>query len=181
MRRIGVVLLVLACTGLWCARAVGQESGRESTIVAASNDAGEKLRMLRTFALFVNGADRLLPMAMEDAIAIHLANMGKSVVSREKVESAVGDYLQQKEKEKSTQTVNAIQIGKAVGADSIIIGTMVVTTLDDNKPFVMIASFQFVEVASQRTLLRVLFEFGESKSLSAIAERLTGILKQNMR
>lgn len=177
MKRVIVFLILIACIGL--SPALFAQGGKtESTIVSISKT---KLETTGTIAIFLNGNDSLLTRIVEDALAIHLTNAGFAVTNREKLEKSVGEEIAKKRKEKEGGSVNALEIGKAVNVDSIVTGTVIIESVEQKSLLVKIASFQLMDVAGEKALIRFLSEPEKGKSFSEITKVFVNILKQNMK
>lgn len=176
---IKILAISLVCIGL-SAPVLAQEKSGTSPIIAVSKEAKAKLKATRTTAIFLNGNDPLLTRIVEDALAIHLTNAGFSVINREMLEKSVGEQVAKKKKEKAEGAINALEIGIAVNADSILTGTIVIESGEQRSLLTKVASFQLVDVASGKTMINVLFESEKGNSLSETAKRFADILKQNM-
>ena len=149
--------------------------------VAVSQEVKTKIKTGGTVAIFLNGNDALFTKVMEDALAIQLINTGFAVVPREKLEKTVGEQIEKKRKEKTEGGINALEIGKAINADSIITGTVFVEPGEQKSFSVKIASFQLIDASTEKSLLNLLFEFDKGKSLTEVSRVFIDTVKQNMR
>ena len=156
-----------------------QEKCDSSSLVALSRDTKVKLKSGGKYAIFLSGNDALFTRIMEDALSIHLTNAGFAVASRERLEKTVGDEMNKKRKEKAEGAINALEIGKAVGADCIIIGTVIIE-IGEQSTFVKIASFQLVAVENEKTLISHLLESEKGKLISDTAKEFVNLLKQHI-
>lgn len=180
MRKVITILTIIACIGfspILCA----QENDTRSPLISISKEAKTKLKTTGTVAIFLNGNDTLLTKIVEDAFAIHLTNAGFTVTNREKLEKSVGEQIAKKRKEKEATSVNALDIGKAVNADCILTGTVIIESAEQKSLLVKIASFQLLDVTSEKALIRFLSEPEKGKSFSEITGEFVGILKRNMK
>ncbi len=178
MKKVIIILTIIACIGP-PPSLFAQEKGVLSPIMAVPKEAKTKLKTLRTIAIFLSGNDSLLTRIAEDTLGINLTNAGFTVINRETLEKAVGEQVAKKKKEKVEGAINALEIGKAVNADSILTGTVVIESTEQTL-LVKIASFQLVAVSTEKTLVSILFEFEKGKSFSETAKGFVDILKQNM-
>jgi len=176
---ITFLAITVLCIGL-STSLLAQEKGSISLITAVTKNAKDKLKTDQTIAIFLSGNDSLLIRILEDALAIHLANEGFTIVNRELLEKGVGEEVARKKKEKKEGTINALEIGKAVNADSILTGTVIIESGEEKSLLIKIASFQFVDVASGKTLLSILFESERGRSFSETAQSFVEIIKQSM-
>jgi len=177
-KTITFLVTTIICIGL-STILLAQEKDSKSPIISVSKEAKTKLKAVQTIAIFLNGNDSLLTRIVEDTIGIYLSNSGFMVTSREILEKTVGEEMTKKRKEKVGRAVSALEVGKAVNANSILTGT-VITESSEGKPLIKIASFQLADVASGENLLNILFEPEKGKSFSGIAQEVVDILKQNM-
>ncbi|MFQ5787120.1 MAG: hypothetical protein ACE5H1_03990, partial [Thermodesulfobacteriota bacterium] len=76
--------------------------------------------------------------------------------------------------------INALEIVRKVNADAILTGTVFIVSDDQQSLFVKMASFQIVEVESEKTLISILFEFEKGKTFSDITKGFVDILRQNL-
>ena len=178
MKKVIIILTIIACIGP-PPSLFAQEKGVLSPIMSVSKEAKAKLKTARTIAIFLNGNDSLLTRIAEDTLGINLTNAGFTVINRETLEKAVGEQVAKKKKEKAEGAINALEIGKAVNADSILTGTVVIESTEQTL-LVKIASFQLVAVSTEKTLVSILFEFEKGRSFSETAKGFVDILKQNM-
>ncbi|OQX52258.1 MAG: hypothetical protein B5M53_09085 [Candidatus Cloacimonas sp. 4484_209] len=180
MKKVIIILTIIACIGP-PPSLFAQEKGVLSPIMSVPKEAKAKLKTARTIAIFLNGNDSLLTRIAEDTLSINLTNAGFTVINRETLEKAVGEQVAKKKKEKAEGAINALGIGKAVNADSILTGTVIIESSKDKLVLVRIASFQLVDVLSGKTLINILFESEKGKPFSEIANGFVAVLKQNMR
>lgn len=180
MKKIMIILAVITCIGL-PTKVVAQERGAIYPLMAVSKEAKVKLKADRKIAIFLNGNDPLLKRIAEDSLSIHLNNAGFVSINREVLEKSVGDQVAKKRKEKAEETLNALDIGKVVNADSILTGTVIMESGEQQSLLVKIASFQMVDIATGETLISALFEPEKGKSFSEVTKSFVEILKQNMR
>ena len=180
MKQRIAILVLIACVTL-SPILLAQESKTPLALVSISKETKTKLKTARTVAIFLNGNDTLLTRVVEDALAIHLTNSGFAVTNREKLEKSVGEQITKKRKEKEGGSVNALDIGKGVNADSIITGTVIIESVEQKSLLVRIASFQLLDVAGEKALVRFLSEPERGKSFSKITKEFVDILKQNMK
>lgn len=180
MRKVLIILTIIACIGLSPILSA-QENSTRSPLVSVSEEAKTKLKTAQTVAIFLSGNDPLLTRIIEDALAIHLTNAGFTVTNRETLEKSVGEQIAKKRKGKEGGAVNALEIGKAVSADSILTGTVIVKSVEQKSLLVKIASFQLLDVAGEETLVRFLSESEKGKSFSEVTGEFVDILKQNVR
>lgn len=177
---LSALLLLLACMG-HSNLLPAQEKGTIAPLISISKEAKGRLKAGETIALFLNGNDPLLTRIIDDALTIHLTNAGFVVPNREVLEKSVGEQLARKRKEKAEGAINALEIGKIANADSVLIGTVIIGSGEQQSLFVKVASFQLVDVERGRTLLALLFEFEKGKSFSEVASTFVEILRQSMR
>lgn len=175
---VPIVIIITICIG-FSTTSLAQEKSGISPTIAVSQEAKAKLKTARTTAIFLSGNDALLTRIVEDALAIHLTNAGFTVINREMLEKSVGEQVAKKKKEKAEGAINALEIGIAVNADSILTGTLIIESGDQKSLLVKIASFQLVDVANGKTLINVLIESEKGRSFSEIAKGFVEILKQN--
>lgn len=180
MRKVIAILTILACIELSPILSA-QENKPQPPLISISEEAKTKLKTAQTIAIFLNGNDALLTRIVEDSLAIHLTNAGFAVTNREKLEKSVGEQIAKKRKEKEAGSVNALEIGKAVNADFIITGTVIIESVEQKSLLVKIASFQLMDVAGEKTLIRFLSEAEKGMSFSGITKEFVDILKQNMK
>lgn len=180
MRKVVAISTIIACMALTPVLSA-QESKARAPLVSISKEAGVQLKTHKTVAIFLTGNDTLLTRIVEDALAIHLTNAGLAVTNREQLEKSVGEEIAKKRKEKEGGSVNALEIGKAVKADSIVTGTVIIESVEQKSLLVRIASFQLVDVAGEKTMIRFLSEPENGHSLSEITRQFVEILKQNMK
>jgi len=177
-KTITFLVTTIICIGL-STILLAQEKDTKSPIISVSKEAKTNLTKVQTIAIFLSGNDSLFTRIVEDTFGIYLSNSGFMVTSREMLEKALGEEMTKKRKAKVGGTVSALEVGKAVNANSILTGT-VITESSEGKPLIKIASFQLVDVTSGENLLSIFFESEKGESFSGIAKRLVHILKQNM-
>ena len=180
MKRLIKILIVVCCIGLSHASLFAQEKGNASPIVALSKDVKAKLKTGAKIAIFLSGNEPILTRLIEDALSIYLTNAGFTPINREKLEKGIGEQVIQKRKEKIEGAINALEVGKIVNSDSIITGTIIMESGEQKSIVVKIASFQLVDVASEKTLLSFLSEPEKGKSLLEMVKGFVDILKQNV-
>lgn len=182
MRKLMVILamITIACAGL-SPVLFAQTDEAQKPLISISKEAGTKLKTPGIVALFLSGNDTLLTRIAEDALAIHLTNATFSVVNREKLEKSIGQQLAIKRKAKEDESINALDIGKAVNASLILTGTVIVESVDEKSLLVKIASFQLLDVAAEKTLISFLSEPEMGKSFSEITKDFVDVIKQNMK
>ena len=155
-----------------------QEKEVQPTIMFAAKEA--KAKTVGTIAIFLNGNDPLLMRIVEDAFAIHLANGGFAVINREVLEKSVGEQVAKMRKDKSDRAINALEVSRALDANSIITGTLIVVESGEQSSLlVKIYSLQLIEASSGKTLINVLFESGKGRPIAEIANAFVNVLKQN--
>lgn len=179
MRKLIKILTITIISIVFSTSLFAQERSTISPITAVSKEAKAKLKTVRTIAIFLNGNDPLLIRIVEDAVAIHLSNIGFTVINREMLEKSVGEQVTKKKREKAEGAINALEIGSAVNADSILTGTLIIESGDQKSLLIKIASFQLVDVANGKTLINVLIESEKGRSFSETAKGFVEILKQN--
>jgi|GEM_PF-3571581 len=179
MKKLIKILMIIICIGL-STPLLAQEKSDISPIISVTKDAKTKIKTVRTIAIFLSGNDSLLTRIVDDALTIHLTNAGFTVINREMLEKSVGEQVAKKKKEKAEGAINALEIGVAVNADSILTGTIVIESGEQRALLIKVASFQLVDVASGKTLINVLFESEKGKSFSETAKGFVDILRQNM-
>jgi len=158
---------------------LAQASAPGRPLVSIAQEAKAKIKTTAAVAIFLNGNDALLTGIMEDALSIHLSNMGFTVVNREKLEKSVGEQIAKMSKEKEGRAVSALEIGRAVNADFILTGTVIVELAQDRPLLVKVASFQLIEVVSEKTLIGFLSEPEKGKSFSEMSGEFTDLVSQN--
>jgi hypothetical protein len=173
-----ILLITIICFGL-STPLLGQEKGGTSPIIAVSKEA--KLKTTRTTAILLSGNDPLLTRVVEDVLAIHLTNAGFTVINREILEKSVGEQVAKKKKEKAEGAINALEVGTAVNADSILTGTIVIESGEQRSLLTKVASFQLVDVASGKTIMSIVFEPEKGESFSKIGKGFVDVLKQAMK
>jgi len=179
MKKVLILLTIITCIGL-STPLLAQEKGSTSSIISISKEAKAKLKTGQTIAIFLSGNDSLLTRIVEDALAIHLTNAGFTVINREMLEKSVGEQVAKKKKEKTEVAINALEIGMAVNADSILTGTILIESGEQKSLIVKVASFQLVDVTSGKTLVNVLVESEKGNSLSETAKGFADVLRQNL-
>ena len=78
---IKIVTITIICI-VFSTSLFAQERSTISPITAVSKEAKAKLKTVRTIAIFLNGNDPLLIRIVEDAVAIHLNNIGFTVINK---------------------------------------------------------------------------------------------------
>jgi len=180
MRKVVIILTIIVCIGLSPILSA-QENEARTPLVSIAKEAKTKLKTQGTVAIFLNGNDTLLTRIVEDALAIHLTNAAFTVVNREKLEKSIGNEIAKKRKQKEDTSINALEIGKAVDASSILTGTVIVE-FGENKPLlVKIASFQLLDVKNEKALISFLSEPEKGKRFSEITKDFVDVIKQNMK
>jgi hypothetical protein len=149
-------------------------------MLAVSAEAKTKVRAGQTVAVFLNGSDILSSRIMEDAVGICLANAGFNVVNRERIERIVGEQVGKMRKEQADGTVNALDVGKAVNADLIVTGTVIIDSVEQKPLVVKIACFQLVEVSAERTLVNALFETDKGDSMAQTSRAFVQIVRPDL-
>jgi len=178
MKRIIIfIATIIACIGVSTV-SLAQKKDRVEFIISVSKEA--KVKKVQTIAIFLNGNNSLLTRIEEDVLGIILTNAGFTVINREILEKAVGEQVAKKRKERKWGSVNALEIGKIVNADSILTGTVIIESNKKGLFSVSIASFQLVDVLSGKTLINIFFESKERISFSKIAMKVVAILKRNI-
>ena len=177
MKKLLKILIVISCIG-FSTPLLAQEKNNVTVPFVISKEPKMKLKTGAKIAIFLNGNDVLLTRISEDALSIHLANAGFVPVNREKLEKIMGEHVIQKKKEKSEGAINALEIGKAVSAESIIMGTIIMEATEQTSLLVKIASFQLVDIASEKTLVNLLYESEKGQGISVLTEHFVNILKQ---
>lgn len=177
---IKILTITIICIG-FSTSLFAQEKSTISPITAVSKEAKTNLKTVKTIAIFLTGNDPLLTRIAEDALSIYLTNIDFTVINREMLEKSVGEEVTKKKKEKIEGAINALEIGRAVNADSILTGTVIVESTEEKLALARIASFQLVDVANGKTLINVLIESEKGKSISETAKGFVDILKQNMK
>jgi hypothetical protein len=179
MRKTILILTIttVACIGL-SPVLFAQASAPGTPLVSIAQEAKAKIKTTAAVAIFLNGNDALLTGIMEDALNIRLSNMGFTVVSREKLEKSVGEQIAKMSKEKEGGAVNALEIGRAVNADLVLTGTVIVELAQDRPLLVKVASFQLIEVINEKTLIGFLSEPEKGKSFSEMSGELTDLVRR---
>jgi len=182
MRKIILMLTItiVACVGL-SPLLFAQANEARSPLVSVSQEAKTKLKTPGAVAIFLSGNDALLTKIAEDALAIHLTNAPFTVVNREKLEKTVAEQIAIKRKAKEDESINAIDIGKAVNASFILTGIVIVDSVEEKSLLVKIASFQLLDVSGEKTLVSYLSEPDKGKRFSEITKDFVDIIKQNMK
>lgn len=178
MKKLLKILIVISCIGL-STPLLAQEKSNGVVPFVISKEPKIKLKTGAKIAIFLNGNDTLLTRISEDALSIHLTNAGFAPVSHEKLEKCVGEHVIQKKKEKTEGAINALEIGKAMSVESIVMGTIIVESTEQKPLLVKIASFQLVDIASEKTLVNLLYESEKGESVSDITKDFINILKQH--
>lgn len=178
-RAITFLVTIIICIGFFTV-SLAQEKDEIKSIFFVSKEAKAKLKKVQTIAIFLNGNDSLRTRIGEDVLSINLANAGFTVISRETLEKAVGEQIAKKRKGEIGGVVNALEIGRIVNADVILIGTVIIESQKEKLFSVSIASFQLVDVLNGKTLINIFFESKEGISFTKIAKKVVAILKQNI-
>lgn len=180
MKKLIVILVTVAMVSVGLSPLLLAQAGAPgSALVSISQEAKAKIKPTAGVAIFLNGNDALLTGIMEDALSIHLSNMGFAVVNREKLEKSVGEQIARMSKEKESRAVNALEIGRAVNADFILTGTVIVEFAQDRPLLVKVASFQLIEVVNEKTLIGFLSEPEKGKSFSEMSGEFTDLVRQS--
>jgi len=177
MKKLIKILAILIIYIEFITPSFAQEKSDVFPIIAVSNEAKVKLKTMRTIAILLRGNNSLLTRIIEDALAIYLTNEGFTIINRELLEKSIGKLVAKKKKERSEGAINALDIGIAVNADSILTGTIVIEFGEQSSLLIKVASFQLLDVASGKVLINVLFESEKGKSFSEIAKRFVKILE----
>lgn len=179
MRKLISILTIITLTGVTAPFSFAQEKAGISPIISVSKDGKTRIKAVQTIAIFLNGNDSLLTRVLEDLLGIRLTNAGFTVINREILEKSTGEQIAKKKKEKTEAAINALEIGAAVNANSILTGTVIVENDKENSFLIKIASFQLVDVASGKNLLSILFESEKGESFSKISNDFVNVLKQS--
>ena len=175
---ITLIIITIGCIGL-STILLAQEKDSMSPIICVSKVAKTKLKTVQTIAIFLNGNDSLLTRIVEDTINIYLSNSGFIVVNREMLEKTAGEKMAKKRKERKGGAVSALEVGKAVNADSVLTGTVIIESGKEKSLLIKVASFQLMDVTSGNNLLSILFESEKGKSFSEIAKSFIQVIKQS--
>jgi len=151
-----------------------------SPIISVSKEIKTRLKTGSIVAIFLSGNDSLLTRIVEDSIAIQLTNTGFTVINRETLEKSIGEQVSKK-KEEAGGAVNALEIGKAVNAGCILTGTVIIESGGEKLASVRTASFQLVDVPSEKSLISVVLESERGDSISELSKRFLDILTLNMK
>lgn len=160
---------------------IAQEKTGITPIISVSKQAKSKIKSGQEIAIFLNSNDSLLIRIIEDAIGIYLDNSGFIVTNRETIEKTLGEKIAEKRKEKTGGAVSALEIGKAVNADSILTGTVIIESGKEESLLTKVSSFQLYDVSSEKILINVLFESKSGMIFSETAQKLVKIIKDCMR
>jgi len=95
-----------------------------------------------------------------------LEDLNINVISREYLEAKVGEQVAKLRKENQEKTLNAVEIGSAVNADSIITGSVFVEV----GPLVKIASLQLIDVNTGKVLLSFVMDAQSGKTITETAK-----------
>jgi hypothetical protein len=167
-------LVLLAASLLSSYLFAGDAPGKPLAVV--SPGAGPGLQTIKSFAILVNGNDAFLVRIVEDSLALHLAKAGKTVVSRELLEKTVGEQIAKLSDESAPGAINAIDVGKAVHADGVLVGSVLLEAKEEGTLLVRLASFQLIDPESGTVTLRVLFESEEGKTISEMSQEIVALL-----
>ncbi|MFH0777756.1 MAG: hypothetical protein V2A71_03905 [Candidatus Eisenbacteria bacterium] len=176
-----LILMLLPCGGM-------AENGRDGAreIVLAPGVSASQLGVVKQVMISFSGINPLQTRIFEDFLAHELMNLGIEVVERGKVENVIAEQVAAHEEESRAGTpkshfINAVQVGRLIGADTIIIGTLIDTILQfgsagDSKNYAsgqklqcLMTSAQFVSVASEKILVSFSFDYEEGRSLKDAA------------
>jgi hypothetical protein len=167
------VMLVTALS--WTSFA--QQPSGDSPPLLSHKETKARVKTGGTVAVFLTGNDALLTRITEDALAIHLAKQGFTVISREKLERSVGEQLDKSRKENKGGAINALDIGQAIGSDHVVTGTVVTEYGEQKSTLIRLASLQLVDVGSGQALVSVLFEPEKGETISEVTRKFAGLLK----
>ena len=146
-------------------------------VMAVSQDIHEKLKSGKTVALLVSGNEPLLLEIIKDHIAINLRNAGFSVSNPETIEKSLAEEVAKRTNEQTPAVLGTTDLGKAVNADYVLIGTIIVDRADDRGISVQAASFRIVDVQTGEPLLCFILE---SEPFLDVARRVVEVVKRNM-
>ncbi len=179
MKRIIFLLVLVVCSvapgSLFTQEKMQIESQEVS--FAISTEAKAKLKTVKTIAIFLEGTDAFLTRLVEDVLAINLTNAGFTVINRERLTKTIGEQVVKKQEGKGG-VVNTLEIARIVNADSILVGTLVIEYEVGQPLLLKICSFQLIDIASEETIINILFEFSKGKQFSEIARTFLNILIQ---
>jgi len=182
MRKVIVILTITIVAGVALSPILHARADETRTpLISISKEAKTKLKAAGTVAIFLSGNDTLLTRIAEDALAIHLTNAAFNVVNREKLEKSVGEQIAMKRKAKEDESINALDIGKAINASFILTGTVIVEFVEDKPLMVKIASFQLLDVKNEKALVSFLSEPEKGKRFSDITKDFVDVIRQNTR
>lgn len=164
------VVLAIALT-------VANVSANGTTLVNTSGECKQALSHAKSSAVFLTANDSVFVRLVEDSLGICLANAGLTVTNRETLEKKLGEQVNQRQKESSGTTINALEIGKSVQADVIVTGTAVVLQ-EEKRPMVQMVSFQLLDVRSEKTLISVVFDYEQPLPISTACEEFVKLVTQ---
>ncbi|HDD35602.1 MAG TPA: hypothetical protein ENF30_02250 [Candidatus Desulfofervidus auxilii] len=181
MKKLSIIpmILVIICA-MFSSLLSAQEKSRLFFVVIAK-ETKTKIKTAQKVAIFLNGNEPFLARIAEDILSINLANAGFSIINREKLEKAIGEQIIKKRKEKIGGTINALEIGNLVNADLFFTGTLLIKSTETEPLLTEIASFQILDVKTERVLMRVVFKPEKGESFLEIAKKFVDILRSNIK
>jgi hypothetical protein len=132
---------------------------------------------VKNIAVFLQGNEPLAVRILEDGIAIHLYRAGIQVFSREVVERAVGDQVAKRKKDRTEGTINALDIGKAMRADAVLTGTVLVAAEEKRAVVIWHVSFQMLEVEGGAALRSGILSYDGGATLLDVAKAIADSMK----
>jgi len=157
---------------------LAQERKAEVVLVSVSGDGKAMLKKARTALVVLSGNDSFLTRLLEDAVAIHLANSGLGVVSRVQVERASADESSAGKGSKAESTPSIAELGRRLGADAIVIGTLLAALSEQRAVQVRLVTFEIADAQTGAPLVRVLLEFDGGKSIPSVAEGFVKVINE---
>jgi hypothetical protein len=178
----------------------------------------EELKPIKRIVVFISGSETYLTTMMEDALSIDLQNLGFDVVKRLEIEKRVTkewkdrykDWYSEYEKWYSLPDSiklqllppkpideleiarNEIEIGKLVGSDAILTGTILegrqqYSTMKEGsgagaeKIVITAISLQLIDVKKEKVLVEVLIGYTHGVSIPYVSNDVMGFLSDRMR
>jgi len=148
-----------------------------SPILAVKDNASSLLQNMKKAAIFLTGNDAILTRLAEDLLSINMLNKGYDVVNRETLEKVIGEQIALKKKNGEDETINALNIGKLVDANSVITGTVILDYDEDGTFSSKLSSFQLISVDGV-TLISAVYELPEGKLFSEISKGFAEIIME---
>lgn len=178
---------------------LGDMKYRNIAKVIRPYDAPKDLRNIRKIAVLLTGTSPLFGQSVRDLLTIKLKDIGLETIEQTKLFEASAQELsrleqqaQQAQGSHEGKILSAIEIGRKLGIDGIIAGSIFegrrqISFTKDNPPQsienIVVSMFylQLIDTRTEKVILTVVLEYDKGASIVNAVDTMTKMLKEEMK